>query len=146
MIFGLQLLIPASGPPQTPLGLAARRTRPVTVPKLPEYAAILASPLFAPDRRPGDAGTSSAPANAPLAGYAALGAATGRTVATALVSGPGGKTQTLHRGDALDGWRLVALDRTRLIFERDGAHHALVIGAPAGDPAKSSASTQPTEP
>ncbi len=141
VIAGLQLLLPADGPPREALGLAARRTKPVTVPPVPEYPAILASPLFAPDRRPGDPGGSSAPGSEPLAGYAALGVATGRAVATAVVSVPGGKVETLHRGDDMDGWRLIGLDRARLTFERNGARRDLVIGAPAAA-AKPSASTQ----
>ena len=43
---------------------------------------------------------------------------------------PGGGVKTVRRGDDLEGWRLVAIDRTRVIFERKGARHALIIGAP----------------
>src|SRR5271165_7613103 len=55
MILGVQLMLPPSAPPAEPPGLAPRRQRPVMVPPVPEYAAILSSPIFAPDRRPGPA-------------------------------------------------------------------------------------------
>lgn len=126
-----QLLLPASPPPQTPEGLAPRRARPITALTLPEYAAILTSPLFAPDRRPAGAATASGPGSDTLAGYAALGAATGNAVASGVVSLSGGKVVTLRRGDMMDGWKLVGVSRTRLTFVRNGARQDLVIGAAA---------------
>ncbi len=91
---------------------------------------MLASPVFAPDRRPGEA-ASTASAGGPLSGYAALGAASGRSVATAVLSAPGGVTKTVRRGELLEGWRLVSVDDAKLTFETDGVRHVLVIGAPA---------------
>jgi hypothetical protein len=131
MIAAVQFLVPADPPPRDPAGLAARRTRPVTLPPAPEYAAILTAPIFAPDRRPGDPGGALAPGSASLESYAALGAATGRAVAAGVVSAPGGKVQTLRLGDEVEGWRLVGVSRTRLSFERNGARHDLIVGAPA---------------
>jgi len=63
--------------------------------------------------------------------YSALGAATGGAVATAVVSGPGGVTKALRRGETLEGWRLVAVDRSKLTFERNGLRRVIVVGAPA---------------
>jgi hypothetical protein len=83
-----------------------------------------------------------------MAGYAALGAATGRSLATGVVALPNGQTQLVHRGDTLDGWRLVGVEPSRLIFERQGERHVLVVGAPAApltpvaDVATSSAAPQ----
>lgn len=131
VILGLQLILPAGAPPADTPGLAARRQRPVTVPPPSEYPAILASPIFAPDRRPGPSGGLSDTGGGSLSGYAALGAAAGRTVATAVLSAPGGGVKTLRRGDEIEGWRLVGVDATRVTFQRDGVRHALVIGAPA---------------
>ena len=101
------------------------------VPPDPEYAAILASPIFAPDRRPGPSeGSSEGGGSGSLSGYAAIGAVAGRDVATALVTEPGGAIKTLGRGDELNGWRLVGVDRTHVYFERNGVRHTLVVGAP----------------
>ena len=132
MILGVQLLLPPGAPPADPPGLAARRQRPVMAPPVAEYAAILASPIFAPDRRPGaSGGTSESGGGGSLAGYAAIGAVAGRGVATAVVTLPGGGIKTLRLGDEADGWRLVGVDRTQVWFERNGVRHALVVGAPA---------------
>lgn len=127
-----QCLLPLGGtPPETP-GLAARRTRPISIPAPPVYGAILAAPVFAPDRRPvAAAAAGAAAANAPLAGYAAVGVATGRAAATAVVTVPGGQNKIVHRGDTLGGWRLIGIDRTHLTFENNGVRHDLVVGAPA---------------
>jgi general secretion pathway protein N len=130
-MLGLQLILPNPDAPVDPPGLAPRRTRPVTIPPLPEYAAILAEPIFTPDRHPGPAGAAPVAASGLLAGYAALGAATGHGEATAILSVPGGGVRTLHPGDAVEGWRLVGVSGERLTFERQGLRHALVIGAPA---------------
>ena len=126
-----QFLIPWSSPSLDTAGLAVRRTKLVTIPPLPTYAAILDAPLFAPDRRPGETQVGPSAGAVPLAGYAALGAATSRTGATAVVSAPGGKVETLKIGDDMDGWRLVALSRTRLTFESKGGRQDLIVGAPA---------------
>jgi general secretion pathway protein N len=101
------------------------------VPPVPEYAAILAAPIFAPDRRPGpsEAEPSESGGGGSLSGYAAIGAVAGRDVATAVVTEPGGGIKTLGRGDELNGWRLVGVDRTHVYFERNGARHTLVVGA-----------------
>jgi len=132
MILGVQLMLPPSAPPAEPPGLAARRQKPLMVPPVAEYAAILASPIFAPDRSPGASESGSASGGSgSLAGYAAIGAVAGRAVATALVTIPGGGIKSLRPGDEVEGWRLVAVERTRIWFERSGVRHALVVGAPA---------------
>jgi len=130
MTLGVQFLMPLGElSPETP-GLAARRTRPVVIPPAPAYSAILAAPIFAPNRLPAPGG-SGMPGGGPLAGYAALGAATGRAVATGVVAMPGGQVRALHRGDDMEGWRLVDVNSARLTFERKGVRHDLLVGAPA---------------
>jgi hypothetical protein len=126
----VQLVLPPSAPPSQPPGLAPRRQRPVVVPPVPEYAAILASPIFAPDRRPGASGDVSPSSGGSLSGYAAVGAVASRADATAVIAVPGGGIKTVRRGDEVDGWRLVGVDRTRVYFEHNGVRHALMIGAP----------------
>jgi general secretion pathway protein N len=99
-------------------------------PPVPEYAAILASPIFAPDRRPASAEGASTTATGSLGAYAALGAVTSHAVAMAVIAVPGGGTKTLHRGEEIDGWRMIGVDSTQVFFERNGLRHTLVIGAP----------------
>ncbi len=130
MILGVQLMLPPAAPPSEPPGLAPRRQRPVMVPPVAEYAAILASPIFAPDRRPGAAGNGPDGGSGSLNGYAAIGAVAGRAVASAVVAVPGGGIKTLRLGDEVEGWRLVGVDRTQVAFERNGMRHVLVVGAP----------------
>ncbi|HEY2178328.1 MAG TPA: hypothetical protein VGH15_07075 [Caulobacteraceae bacterium] len=126
----LQLFLPSGAAAPEASSVAARRPRPLVVPPLPEYAAILAKPIFAPDRKPG-AGDLSATSGGELAGYAALGAAVGHGVAAAVVSGPSGSIRTVHAGDVVEGWRVVAVESGKLTFDRNGVRHTLVVGAPA---------------
>jgi len=71
-----------------------------------------------------------APGAGVLDSYAALGVATARNFASALVKGPGEAAKTLRPGDTLEGWRLVGLDKEKLTFERGGARHVMTVGAP----------------
>ena len=129
------MIIPYGQPLPQPSPVAARRPRTFVVPPLPEYAAILQSPIFTPDRKPGeDAG--AAPGASVLDSYTALGVATGRGFATAVIKGPGDAAKTVRRGDTVEGWTLVGLDSAKLTFERGGARRTLTIGAasaPAGE-------------
>jgi hypothetical protein len=131
LALGLQIILPyREAAPETD-GLAIRHPRPIVIPPLPESPAILQAPIFAPDRRPGEAGALTSAGGGSLAGYAALGAASGHGVGTAVISGPGGAVKTLRLGDQIDGWRLAIVSASRLTFERKGAHHVLVVGEPA---------------
>ncbi|MBV9994444.1 MAG: hypothetical protein JO127_04445 [Caulobacteraceae bacterium] len=133
-MIGLQLALPSDAPDRTVAGLAPRRAKPISLPALPDYPAVLAAPLFAPDRQPGGSGDQAA-GEGGMGGYAALGVATGGSAATAVVSAPGGKIVTLRPGDSVDDWKLVSVSPTRLAFERKGVRQDLVIGAAAGEPA-----------
>jgi hypothetical protein len=128
---GLQLVLPYRVPAPEANSLAVRRAKPFVIPLLPEFPAILRAPIFAPDRRPGLADQGASAAAGSLGTYAALGAASGHGVGAAVVSGPGGAVKTLRLGDEIEGWRLVAVTATKLTFERKGARHELLIGAPA---------------
>jgi hypothetical protein len=130
LMLAVQLIMPVSeAVPQT-VGLAARRTRPVTIPPAPLWTAILATPIFTPDRKPAPGG-SRLPGGGPLAGYAALGAATGGARDSALISQPGALPRAIRLGEEVGGWRLVTVTRARLTFEKNGVRHDLVVGAPA---------------
>jgi hypothetical protein len=138
----LQAALPGASPPDRAAGLAPRRTRPFAPPQTPDYPAILAAPLFAPDRKPGPDDDGSAAGGPSMAGYAALGVATSRTAAAAVLSTPAGKVVTLRRGEVVDGWTLTDLTPTRLTFEQKGARHELDVGAPAETAADSSSDQQ----
>jgi len=145
----IQLLLPPSAPPSEQPGLAPRRQKPVMVPPVQEYAAILASPIFAPDRRPASAENPSGGDGGSLSGYAALGGVGGRDVATAVITLPGGGVKNLRRGDEVEGWRMIGVDRTHVYFERGGVRHALTIGAPpeaVAAPAAPGAGSNPQAP
>jgi hypothetical protein len=148
MLLVLQLALPAGGPPSAAGSLAARRPKLVNVPPVAEYPAILTAPVFAPDRKPGDARIAAAGGGGggALDGYAALGAATSAGGAAAVVSGPGGAVKTLRRGETVEGWRLVALDASKLTFERNGQRRVLPIGAPAASVAGQANATPPDQP
>jgi hypothetical protein len=112
----------------------ARRPRPVVAPVLPDYAAILQSPIFSPDRKPGE-DQDAAPGSGPLNGFVVVGIATGRNFATAMVKGPDGSIRNLHNGDSIQDWRLVRIESAQLTFARDAARHVISVGAPAPAPA-----------
>lgn len=137
LLLALQLAMPSRATPVDDGGLAMRRPRLVATPEVPEYPAILRAPVFAPDRRPGESGprpAGSAAATADeggLSAYAALGAASGRGAATAIVAGPNGVAKTVKLGEILQGWRLVGVSPTAVVFARNGARRVLMVGAPA---------------
>jgi len=127
---GLQLVLPYTEAPSGQGGLAPRRPRLVTVPPLPEYAAIQQAPLFAPDRHPGET-SASGPGGGDLDGYAVLGVAVGRSGAAAVVAAPGAPVKSVKAGETIGGWRLVAVSRSQVTFEKNGSRRSLVVGAPA---------------
>ena len=130
----VQLVLPSSHPLTEASPLAPRRPKPVVAPPVPDYAAILAAPIFSPDRKPGE-DEDSAPGSGALDGFAALGVATGRGFATALLKGPDGVVSTLRVGDSVQGWRLVGVESAKLTFQRDTARHVVPVGAPTTTPA-----------
>ena len=131
LALGLQVVAPSGEATPETGGLAIRHPRPIVIPPLPESPAILRTPLFAPDRRPGEAGVSGSASGGSLGDYAALGAAAGHGMGTAVVSGPGAAVKTLRLGDEIEGWRLAAVSTSKLTFERKGVRHVLVVGEPA---------------
>ena len=142
LALALQVVLPYGQRLPAASAQAPRRPRPVLVPPVAEYPVILQSPIFSPDRKPGE-DLGAAPGASVLDSYAALGVATARNFASALVKGPGEAAKTLRRGDSLEGWRLVALDKDKLTFERGGARHVLTVGAPPPSGAGDKAETQP---
>jgi hypothetical protein len=139
----VQFVLPWNDPLPPASPLASRRPRPVTIPAPGQYPVILGAPIFSPDRKPGE-DTGSAPGANALDAYTALGVATGRGLATALIKGPGAGPQLIRLGQELEGWKLVGLDRQKLTFERNGARHVLAIGA-AATPANGAAQSDSDE-
>ena len=133
LVLAMQFVLPSQTPLPDDQGLAPRRARPVVAPPLPEYSAILAAPVFAPDRRPSSGGDS---AQAAAAGFTILGIAVGRGVGAAVLKSPDGATHVMRPGDTVAGWRLVGLDHAHLILDRQGKRLSLAFDpdhpAPAG--------------
>jgi len=123
-----QVVLPHGQPLTDASPVLARRPRPVVAPVLPDYGAILQAPIFSPDRKPGEDEGAFAGAG-PLNGFVAVGVATGRNFATALVKGPDGSVRTLHRGDTIQDWRLVGIESSQLTFTRGAARHVIPVGA-----------------
>ncbi len=90
---------------------------------------MLAKPIFAPDRKPDE---SAVPVAGGMDGFFALGIALAGDTATALVRGPGGTVQRLKPGEAINGWKLVAVSLDQLTFERNKERRVLtILKAPA---------------
>ncbi|HEV2365169.1 MAG TPA: hypothetical protein VGS12_13340 [Caulobacteraceae bacterium] len=106
----------------------------VNAPSIPDYPAILRSPLFAPDRRGGEDEPGSLAGG--LDAWRVLGAATGHRLAMAVVQGPYGAPKSITPGQSLEGWRLAAILPGRLLFVKAGERRTLPIGQPAQAAAK----------
>jgi len=138
---GLQLALPSSTklPPDTEL--APRRVHVPAELAVQDYPAMLASPIFAPDRKP-DA--TAVPVGGGMSGFAVLGIAMAGDTAAVLVRGPGGTIQRLKPGDTISGWQLVGVALDQLTFERNKERRMLMISkapvapgkfrAPSGQP------------
>ena len=120
----LQLALPSSTklPPETEL--APRRVHAPPELTAQDYPAMLASPIFAPDRRP-DA--TAVPVGGGMNGFAVLGIAMAGDTASVLVRGPGGMVQRLKPGDTMSGWQLVGVALDQLTFERNKERRVLAI-------------------
>jgi hypothetical protein len=113
--------------PQTS-ALAPRRAPEPVEPVAQNYPATLARPIFAPDRAPILLQAQSA---GNLAGYEVLGTAIAGTISAALVRDTTGRIVRVKPDAILQGWRLVSIDRTQLVFDRDGERRSLTISATA---------------
>jgi hypothetical protein len=121
---GLQMAMPSSAALPEDSVLAPRRAPEPAEPVARSYPAVLASPIFAPDRAPV---TLQAQTAGNLSGYEVMGTAIAGNVSTALVRDTTGRIIRVKPDAILQGWRLVSIDRTQLLFDRDGEQRALVI-------------------
>jgi hypothetical protein len=124
---GLQLALPSG------VNLPAHPRAPATAPAeesparvaSTDYAAIMAHPIFAPDRAPPPA---EAEASGNLSGYEVLGTAiAGKTAAAALLRDSGGEISRVKVGEEIDGWKLLSIAPTELVFDRNGERRSLTV-------------------
>jgi hypothetical protein len=121
---GLQLTLPSSAdlpqdtvrPPPHPAELV--------VPDRPDLPAILAKPIFAPDRAPVREEVAS---SGNLTGFEVLGVAIAGSISDALVRDPMGKIARVKPGAILEGWKLVSIEPRQLTFDRNGERRSLAI-------------------
>jgi len=128
---GLQFALPSGATlPEVvrrPAAAAAPTVEPVRA-ALNTYNAIMAHPIFAPDRAPppveaDDAGN--------LAGVEILGTAIAGKVSAALVRDSDGEFTRLKIGEDIDGWKLVSINPKELVFDRNGERKTLAVTATA---------------
>ncbi len=127
---GLQLALPSSAslpavshqaPPPVPTVEPVRAA-------LNTYNAIMAHPIFAPDRAPPAAEADN---SSNLSGVEVLGTAIAGKTSAALVRDADGDFSRLKIGEDLDGWKLVFIEPKELVFDRNGERRSVQISATA---------------
>jgi len=124
VLLGVHLSLPHGQVLPQPGLLSPRQLPQVAVPPVPQYQALFAHPLFAPDRR------ASAQENA-LAGGTDLqliGIASRRGLRLALVRTPQGEALTLRTGARMANWRVIDIGRDRIVLDRSGERKVLTLG------------------
>jgi hypothetical protein len=127
---GLQLALPSSVTlPEVPrmASHAAPAVEPVNA-AFNAYNAIMAHPIFAPDRAPPPA---EADAAGNLSGLEVLGTAIAGKTSAALVRDAEGEFTRVKIGEAIDGWKLVSIEPAQLTFDRNGERRSLTVSATA---------------
>ena len=108
------------------------------------YRAIIERPLFDPTRRmrvvpevPLEVPVVEAPAEpAPNAGAPVLlGVVTGEGKTIVVVRGGDGRVIRLAEGEAVDGWRIVAVRARAVDIERNGERQSIALPDPGGSTA-----------
>jgi hypothetical protein len=124
LIAGFQMTLPSSVDLPDDTAFVPKRAVETRASSPRSYAAILAHPLFAPDRAPV---IVEAQPSGNLSGFEVLGTAIAKDVSTALVRDATGRILRLKPDETLQGWRVVSIDRTQLVFDRDGERRALAV-------------------
>jgi general secretion pathway protein N len=122
---GVQLAMPsAAALPEKPQKVAAQQTADESPRPAPQiYRAIMAHPIFAPDRAPPPV---EADAAGNLNGVEVLGTAiAGSSAAAALVRDSEGNFTRLKVGEEIEGWKLVSIEPKELVFDRNGERRTL---------------------
>lgn len=127
---GLQLALPSSA--SLPVvarhaTAAAPSVEPVRI-AANAYNAIMAHPIFAPDRAPPPA---EADDSGNLSGVEVLGTAIAGKVSAALVRDSDGEFSRLKVGEEFDGWKLMSIEAKQLVFDRNGERRSVAITAMA---------------
>jgi hypothetical protein len=130
---GLQITMPSSANlpdriPSTPHRAQAISAEPDADAHAQTYPAILQRPIFAPDRAPV---LLQEQTSGNLSGYEVVGTAIAGPVSAALVRDTTGRIVRVKPDAILQGWRLVSIDRTQLVFDRDGERRDLMVTATA---------------
>lgn len=89
------------------------------------YRAVMAHPIFAPDRAPPPAEAEDA---GNLNGVEVLGTAiAGKNSAAALLRDTDGSFERVKVGGEIEGWKLVSIAPTELVFDRNGERRSLTV-------------------
>lgn len=124
VLLGVHLSLPHGHVlPQTGM-LAPRQLPQVAVQPVPQYQALFAHPLFAPDRR----GGAQESAQAGGADHQLIGIASRRGLRLALVRTPQGEALTLRTGARMANWRVTDIGRDRIVLDRSGERKVLTLG------------------
>jgi hypothetical protein len=124
---GLQFVLPGETelPLVAPAHAALQRDAETAI--HPAYRAVMAHPIFAPDRAPPPAETEDA---GNLNGVEVLGTAiSGKTAAAALLRDSDGTFERVKIGGEIEGWKLVSIAPKELIFDRNGERRSLIVDA-----------------
>jgi hypothetical protein len=121
---GVQLALPSATVLPQPSELAPRHPHEPQVIPVPDYPEILATPIFAPDRKPDE---SAVPVAGGMSGFDVLGIATAGDTATAVIKPPTGMIVRMRPGDQVLGWTLVSVELHQLTFERNKERRVLML-------------------
>ena len=127
MIAGLQIAMPSSAALPENTVVAPRAAPEPPEPAAGTYAAVLARPIFAPDRAPVLLQAQTAAGS--LSGYQVIGTAVAGPISAALVRDAGGRIVRVKPDALLQGWRVVSIDRTQMILDREGERRSLTVTA-----------------
>ena len=125
LALALQLVLPAGASLSDAVAAAPRLARIPAAPVV-SYPQILERPVFAPDRKPVEESDSD---DEGIGDYEVLGIAISAERASVVLRGPDGKTQRIQYGAELAGWKLASVDRSQIVFEKDGQRQTLTLQA-----------------
>ena len=115
----------------------AKPAMPAALPPLASFAAISERPLFSPSRRPARA-EAAAPVNTALESrYRLIGLVTTENARRAWIA-EGTRHFEIGEGDMLDGWKIMRVERDRLLLSSPAGQATLTLRRTSNDekPAK----------
>ncbi|MFZ0267899.1 hypothetical protein, partial [Caulobacter sp.] len=105
----LQLALPGGDMPAEAAGLAPRRSRPLVATPTPDYAAILAAPVFSPDRINHDNAPGGGNGGVTSGALTLVGVTTGGRFPSAVLRAADGATAVARPGQTFAGWRVTSV-------------------------------------